>query len=63
MNKTLIVGDEYLFDLTTTSNVDEAYLYGNLGETEVIGSTIYSAYVDIFYEYNGTPTGTLWTNP
>ncbi|KKK69245.1 hypothetical protein LCGC14_2935970, partial [marine sediment metagenome] len=42
-NKTIILGDGYLFDLTTTSNVDEVNLYTDLAETEAIGTTIFNA--------------------
>ena len=62
--KKLILGDEQLFDLTTTSNVDEAYLYADLGG-EVIGTTIYNAYANITYEYeaSGSSTNTGWASP
>ncbi|HEC36718.1 hypothetical protein LCGC14_0517810 [marine sediment metagenome] len=51
-DKKLVLGNESIFDLTTTSNVDEAYLYADLGATDINGTFIYNMYANVSYEYS-----------
>ena len=50
--------EKWTLFLTTSSNVDEAYLYADLGQTEAIGTTIYNVYTNISYEFGGGESST-----